>query len=382
MTDAEGLYVLDSGGARVTRATYSTLGYQSRPSPFSAAFPKSSTWPSRPEVWTSSGRGPSGQKSGEPRQALMQRVAEAKKGNDPARIPALRHDFYEVQEVAFNDYLKLPARRFGVHLHGCGTTSTLPKPRGRPLRYGSRRDPAHRRSQREKRIEAARATWMQNGENTSSVQSEFLNINLYENQMLLLDRAFTSPLHDRGNVHYRYYILDTLDHGSRPCFHLAFVPRRRGELTFEGEMWIDTLTLGAMWRPKSARVPKSILSATTARSDLRAARRSMGARSGRKLGGRQSREGHGHLQPPTISTRTLTRLPRGQIRCGRVRGHEFAKGSNDVLEETWATLRPTPLPPSRQHVLDGGHHPKHAPVQVPRGLCHARGNRVCDSRSH
>ena len=24
----------------------------------------------------------------------------------------------------------------------------------------------------------------------------------------------------------------------------AFVPRRRGELTFEGEMWIDTLTLG------------------------------------------------------------------------------------------------------------------------------------------
>jgi hypothetical protein len=74
---------------------------------------------------------------------------------------------------------------------------------------------------REKRIEAARATWLQNGENTSSVQAEFLDINLYENQMLLLDRAFTSPLHDRGNVHYRYYILDTLDHQNRPCFHLA-----------------------------------------------------------------------------------------------------------------------------------------------------------------
>ena len=65
-----------------------------------------------------------------------------------------------------------------------------------------------------------------------------------QNQLLLLDRAFTSPLHDRGNVHYRYYILDTLDRGGRPCFHMAFVPRRRGELTFEGEMWIDTLTLG------------------------------------------------------------------------------------------------------------------------------------------
>ena len=74
------------------------------------------------------------------------------------------------------------------------------------------------------------------------MQSEFLNINLYENQLLLLDRAFTSPLHDRGNVHYRYYILDTLDRGGALLPH-GLVPRRRGELTFEGEMWIDTLSL-------------------------------------------------------------------------------------------------------------------------------------------
>ena len=26
-------------------------------------------------------------------------------------------------------------------------------------------------------------------------------------------------------------------------FHMAFVPRRRGELTFEGDLWIDTLSL-------------------------------------------------------------------------------------------------------------------------------------------
>ena len=49
---------------------------------------------------------------------------------------------------------------------------------------------------KEKRVEAARATWMEEGENTSSVSAEFFNIDFYDNQFLLVDKAFTSPLHD------------------------------------------------------------------------------------------------------------------------------------------------------------------------------------------
>ena len=177
----------------------------------------------------------------------MQRVAEAKSTNNPAEIPALAHTFYEVQEVAINDFQNVGLRdRFWgpfswVWDHLDSTEHRVSLPLFVTEMAGTYRSQGRRS---EKRIEAARATWMKNGENTSSVQSEFLDINLYENQLLLLDRAFTSPLHDRGNVHYRYYILDTLNHGNRPCYHLAFVPRRRGELTFEGEMWIDTLSLG------------------------------------------------------------------------------------------------------------------------------------------
>ena len=68
------------------------------------------------------------------------------------------------------------------------------------------------------------------------MNSRFPEINLYENQLLMLDRAFTSPLHDRANAHYRFYILDTLDYHGRSTFHMAFMPRRKGEMTFEGEM--------------------------------------------------------------------------------------------------------------------------------------------------
>ena len=57
----------------------------------------------------------------------------------------------------------------------------------------------------------------------SSVQAES-STSTYENQMLLLDRAFTSLLHDRGNLHYRYYILDTLNHQSNRAFTSPLCP--------------------------------------------------------------------------------------------------------------------------------------------------------------
>ena len=93
-------------------------------------------------------------------------------------------------------------------------------------------------------IEATRVSGLGTNAGPSELADRFANINLYENRLLLLDRAFTSPLHDHGNAHYRYYILDTVDVAGRAAIHLAFVPRRQGEMTFEGELWIDTLTLG------------------------------------------------------------------------------------------------------------------------------------------
>ena len=37
-----------------------------------------------------------------PAKPLMQRVADAKENNDPVKIPALHHQFYEIMEVAIN----------------------------------------------------------------------------------------------------------------------------------------------------------------------------------------------------------------------------------------------------------------------------------------
>lgn len=248
MTDIDGQFLLSAGEEKVARVVFSCLGYQTQNFSIQRGVKQelNVALESRQVELAVAVIRPD-KKETNPAKPLMQRVAEAKPLNDPGNIPALHHQFYERQEVAINDYPeRWPDRKFwGVfgwvwdHIDTTKSRTSLPLFVTESM--GTFRSENRRQ---EKRIESARATWLQNGENTSSVQSEFLDINLYDNQLLLLDKAFTSPLHTRGNVHYRYYILDTLERDQRMCFRIAFVPRRRGELTFEGDMWIDTLTLG------------------------------------------------------------------------------------------------------------------------------------------
>jgi len=180
---------------------------------------------------------------------LMNRVVDAKSSNDPKNINAITHRFYERIELDFNDVPhKLPTRKFWgefrwiwSRLDSSESRISLPwfiseslgsiRTQGKPYRT-------------EKIVEQTRSTWSNEGLNTSSFTTQIFNIDFYQNQFVIFDKAFISPLNNRGELFYRYYILDTLKVDDRSTFHVAFVPRRRGEYTFEGELWIDTLTLG------------------------------------------------------------------------------------------------------------------------------------------
>ena len=353
MTDVQGMYTLDAGTTRVTRISYSSLGYQNQTISIQRGVPQviNVSLETRSIDLEAAVIRPD-KKAVNPAKPLMQRVADAKENNDPAKIPALHHQFYEIMEVAINDFPdRWPERRFWgpfrwVWEHLDSSEHRMSLPLFVSEMSGSMRTQKRRR---EKRIEAARATWLQNGENTSSVQAEFLDINLYENQMLLLDRAFTSPLHDRGNVHYRYYTLDTLDHQNHPCFHLAFVPRRRGELTFEGEMWIDTLTLGL--KHVEAKISEGanvnfVRNYTFSQTYERLDERWVLSRE-ENLADISLREGgmgiYSHQEIVNTDFEIAKSWPDSVWTSSR--DISFAKESNDVLEASWQNLRPAPLSP-------------------------------------
>ncbi|MEC7653631.1 MAG: DUF5686 family protein [Bacteroidota bacterium] len=248
-SDIDGRYAL-STNERVGRIHISFLGYLSQTIQIQKEVHQTldvALEPKRIELAVAEVRPDRKRKN--PAKPLMQRVADAKKSNNSKNIPALKFKFHDRLEVDVNDIPeKLPARKFwGAFGWVWDKLDSSEQRVNLPLFMSESTGlirTQNKPSRTEKRIEAARATWMEEGDNSTSVSAEFFDIDIYENQFLLLDKAFTSPIHDRGNLHYRYYILDTLEVEGRVNFHLAFVPRRRGEYTFEGEFWIDTLTMG------------------------------------------------------------------------------------------------------------------------------------------
>ena len=184
-----------------------------------------------------------------PAKPFMQRVLEAKAQNDPSRLPAAKQKTFTRIELDVNDISEEQRTRWYWgpfswvfdYMDSSEVRTALPLMIGESIgTVHTARNPTRKQAI----IEAAQMSGrITGGDNPSELNARFPEINLYQNRLLMLNRAFTSPLHDRGNAHYRYYILDTLDINERAAIHLAFVPKRKGELTFEGELWIDTLSL-------------------------------------------------------------------------------------------------------------------------------------------
>jgi hypothetical protein len=64
------------------------------------------------------------------------------------------------------------------------------------------------------------------------------NINFYNNFIPVVDKQFVSPISDHGNDYYNYKVADTQFVAGRRLIHLIFVPKRKGQNTFEGDCWV------------------------------------------------------------------------------------------------------------------------------------------------
>ena len=66
----------------------------------------------------------------------------------------------------------------------------------------------------------------------------FTDVDLYDNQMRLLQYPFTSPIADNAISFYRYYIEDTTFVDRDKCYHLQFMPNNQQDFGFRGELYI------------------------------------------------------------------------------------------------------------------------------------------------
>ena len=66
----------------------------------------------------------------------------------------------------------------------------------------------------------------------------FTDVNIYDDQIRILQHPFTSPIGKGAISFYRYYIEDTLKIDRDSCIHLHFLPNNQQDFGFRGDLYI------------------------------------------------------------------------------------------------------------------------------------------------
>lgn len=74
------------------------------------------------------------------------------------------------------------------------------------------------------------------------VKQLYVDYNIYDNYLKFFDKSFTSPLSRTGVSVYNYVLADSAYIGNKWCYNIVFYPRRKNELTFKGDFWVNDTT--------------------------------------------------------------------------------------------------------------------------------------------
>lgn len=70
------------------------------------------------------------------------------------------------------------------------------------------------------------------------MQDVFTEVDIYDDQVRMLQYPFTSPIGKDAISFYRYYIVDTVKVERDSCYHLSFLPNNQQDFGFRGELYI------------------------------------------------------------------------------------------------------------------------------------------------
>ena len=70
------------------------------------------------------------------------------------------------------------------------------------------------------------------------IKDVFTDVNIYDDQIRMLQYPFTSPIGKDAIGFYRYYIEDTLYVDKDLCYHLHFLPNNQQDFGFRGDLYI------------------------------------------------------------------------------------------------------------------------------------------------
>jgi hypothetical protein len=74
------------------------------------------------------------------------------------------------------------------------------------------------------------------------VKDLYQSYDIYDNYLKFFSKSFTSPLSRTGVDTYNYALRDSAYIDNKWCYNIVYYPRRKNELTFKGDFWVNDST--------------------------------------------------------------------------------------------------------------------------------------------
>lgn len=91
-------------------------------------------------------------------------------------------------------------------------------------------------------IKADRFSGVENKEVYALADYTFPDIDIYDKTVVLGNKGFVNPFSQGAQFTYKYFLEDSAMVGDKYCYKLQFTPRRKGDLAFTGDAWVDKET--------------------------------------------------------------------------------------------------------------------------------------------
>lgn len=182
-------------------------------------------------------------KAENPAHPIIRRMWEEKDNNNSDKLEAYQYEVYNKVEFDMNNLTEKFVNRkvfksFKFIFDNIDSTGERPF---LPMFITESISDYYFRKNPKAKFENIKATQVSGLENESISQflgDMYQSVNIYDNNLRFFGKSFVSPLSTAGLIFYRYYLIDSLPINGIPSYHIKFIPQRKVEPTFLGEMWI------------------------------------------------------------------------------------------------------------------------------------------------
>ncbi|MGN1376482.1 MAG: DUF5686 family protein [Prevotella sp.] len=201
------------------------------------------------EVTVKSNRGKYSRKDN-PAVELMKRVIAAKKRTDLSNHDYYRYDKYQKITLAVNDINpaelekeKMKKKKWLLNqIEICPYNNKLILPISvdeTVMRNIYRRQPKNEKCIIMGQQSTGINDLIETGDILNTVLKDiFTDVDIYDDQIRMLQYPFTSPIGKDAISFYRFYIADTVSIDNDSCIHLQFIPNNQQDFGFRGDIWI------------------------------------------------------------------------------------------------------------------------------------------------